>query len=73
MQGAKYLTGDKLKVAWAEFSASSCAVLSEQCNEAKLAVNFCCQGAAQVCFATFIWQKITKLLITQQPLKLEKK
>jgi hypothetical protein len=31
------------------------------------------QHGSQVCFATFIWQKITKLQITQQLHKLEKK
>jgi hypothetical protein len=30
------------------------------------------QHWSQICFATFIWRKITKLLIIQQPLKLEK-
>ncbi len=31
------------------------------------------QHQSQICFATFIQCKITKLVITQQPLKLEKK
>ncbi len=31
------------------------------------------QDGSQICFATFIFQKITKLLTTQQLLKLEKK
>ncbi len=31
------------------------------------------QHGSQMCFATYIKQKITKLLETQQPLKLEKK
>jgi hypothetical protein len=41
----------------------------------KPATSFCHQGAAWVSdiFATFIQGKITKLLITQQTLKLEKK
>jgi hypothetical protein len=29
------------------------------------------QHVSQICFATFIWSKIAKLLKTQQPLKLE--
>ncbi len=31
------------------------------------------QQGSQTCFATFIWWKITRLLKTQQPLKLDKK
>jgi len=31
------------------------------------------QHESRICFATFIQWKVTKLLITQQPLKLEKK
>jgi hypothetical protein len=36
--------------------------------EGKSVASFC----HQICFATFIWRKITKLLKTQQQLKLEK-
>jgi hypothetical protein len=31
------------------------------------------QHGSKICFVTFIYEKITKLLITQQPLKLENK
>jgi hypothetical protein len=41
----------------------------------ELTASFCRQVAygSQICFATFIQWKITKLLKTQQPLKLDKK
>jgi hypothetical protein len=44
-------------------------------NDNKSASSFCHQVAAWVpnIFTTLIWQKMAKLLITQQPLKLEKK
>jgi hypothetical protein len=44
---------------------------TERSNEGKSAARW--QDGSQICFAIFIWQKIAKLLITQQPLKEEKK
>ncbi len=47
-------------------------------NEGKISCQFLPPGGSQqhcsqLCFTTFNWQKLTKLLKTQQLLKLEKK